>query len=97
MTKAQKRWALGPDEAGHQALFGYGARERSLPSPGSPPHAPSLPPPSQSPLEAGSWSEMWRPDPPQETGGSSPRERDEDPAEVLTAQPGKEGWEPLTL
>ena len=44
VTKAQKRWAVGPDEAGHQALCGYGARERSPPTLDSPPHAPSLPP-----------------------------------------------------
>lgn len=30
MTKAQKRWAKGPAEAGLQAVCGYGARERSL-------------------------------------------------------------------
>lgn len=50
MTKAQKRWAEGPAEAGHQALCGYGARKRSLglplPLPSSLLHAPSFRPPS---------------------------------------------------
>lgn len=44
VTKAQKRWAVGPDEAGHQVLCGYGAKERSPPTLGSLPHAPPLPP-----------------------------------------------------
>ena len=41
MTKAQKRRAVGPDEAGHPALGRYRTRERSPLSPGSPPRAPS--------------------------------------------------------
>lgn len=79
MTKAQKRWAEGPAEAGHQALCRYGARERSLGSllllPSSLLHAPSFRPPSRRAVPPKAGRKCGDSDPSPEMVRRSPRER----------------------
>lgn len=63
VTKAQKRWARGPDKGGPQALYGDRARARSLTPPHSWPllHGPALvSPPAHRTVSSGSWSKAWR-------------------------------------
>lgn len=102
MTKAQKRWAEGPAEAGHQALCGYGAGKRSLGSPpqlpSCLPHAPSFRPPfpqGRVPPEAG--LKRGHSDPSPEVGRRRPRERPGPwGSPCRSAREGRLGADPLS-
>ena len=72
VTKAQKRWAVGPMRQDTRSCVDTGP-ERGVPQLWAPRRTPH--PSRLHCSSSGSWSAMQRPGPPCETGGRSPRER----------------------
>ena len=72
VTKAQKRWAVGPMRQDTRSCVDTGP-ERGVPQLWAPRRTPH--PSRLRCSSSGSWSAMQRPGPPCETGGRSPRER----------------------